>query len=196
MKIYNQEPDIIQMWDLYDPKIQYNDYYNSYRPDTYFNPVVTKARTEFVNRNCDISESFDYGCGMNPFHYNFETETSLCRGLYDRYVEKFSYFDKIAFKESKTLLMFDVLEHIYNPQQFLEIIPQSKVILTLPVFPRKFDTLDELKGWKHFKPGEHLLYCTRDGIHKLCERSGYDILESDYIECPPREDILSLVIQK
>lgn len=196
MTIYNQEPGIIQAWDLYDPNIQYNEYYNSYRPENYFNPDVTNRRTKFVHDHCDISKSFDYGCGMRPFHYDFELETSQCKGLYDRYVEKFNVFNRKAFNESETLLMFDVLEHIYNPQQFLEIIPQSRVILTLPVYPKSFNSLDEIKEWKHFKPGEHLLYCTENGIHTICKRAGYDIIISDYVECPPRSNILSLVIER
>lgn len=196
MIVYNQKPDLwIMAWDLYNPNIRYNnDYHN--RPINYFDEKVTNARKNLVINKCDITKSFDFGCGMFPFHYNQETKESSCLGLWDKYVPEFQEFDKNAFLKSNTLLLFDVLEHIYDPHTFLMTLPQSRIIMTLPVFPEKLNSLDQLKDWKHYKPGEHVLYTTEEGIIDIVNESGWDVEYKGYPECPPRQDIISLVLTR
>ena len=196
MQIYNQKKDsYIQAWDLYDPHKRYNTEYDN-RPLDYFDDRVTKARKNLVINKCDIKNSFDYGCGMKPFHYNQETGESLCKGLWDKYVPKFQKFDSQAFFNSSTLLLFDVIEHFYDLQSFLLTLPQKCVIMTLPIFPEKLNNLEQLDGWKHYKRGEHLLYTTEEGIIDIIEESGWELDYLGYDECPPRENIASIVIRR
>ena len=196
MVIYNKKQDLwLMAWDLYDPEALYVKDYQK-RPETYFDDRVTKARKNLVISRCDIKTSFDYGCGMQPFHYNIETGESSCLGLWDKYVPEFKEFNSEAFFNSKTLLLFDVLEHIYDPHSFLLTLPQKRLILTLPVFPEKINSLEQLKGWRHYKPGEHTLYTTEDGIIDIVTESGWNVEYKGYDECPPRLDILSLVLTR
>ena len=199
MQIYNSKEDLWFMaWAKWNPVKRYTEEYQERAATTeYYKPEVFELRKKWVTSNCDINQSFDFGCGMKPFHYNFETNTTDCIGLWDKYIPQFTKFDHKAYSESITLLLFDVLEHLYDPHSFLLTLPQKRLVMTLPVFPtEKLNTLDQIKGWKHTRPGEHFLYTTEKGIIDIVEESGWNVEYKGYPECPPREDILSLVLTR
>lgn len=196
MIIYNKKDGLyIQAWALYDPEKRYNEDYDL-RPSDYFDDRVIKARKNLVISNCDINKAFDYGCGKMPFHYNRETKSSICNGMWDKYVPEFQNFDRKVFENSTTLLLFDVIEHFYDPHSFLLTVPQKRIIMTLPIVQEPLFNLEQISSWKHFKPGEHLLYTTEKGIVNIIEDCGWILEYFGYDECPPRKDIASIVIRR
>jgi hypothetical protein len=50
--------------------------------------------------------------------------------------------------------------------------------------------------WKHFKPGEHLHYYTVELLEALFKLYKFDLLLDEMPECPPREDIHSIIFRK
>jgi hypothetical protein len=197
MQIYNSKQDLWFMaWEKWNPVKRYTEEYQERAATTnYYNPEVFRLRKNWVTSNCDINQSFDYGCGMKPFHYDFETNTSPCKGLWDMYTDPFTKFDRTSFLNSKTLLLFDVLEHIYDPHSFLLTLPQRRLLMTIPVHPKeKLNSIEDIEGWKHTRPGEHFIYANEAGIVDIVTNAGWKVSDKGFWECPPREDILSLVL--
>ena len=86
--------------------------------------------------------------------------------------------------------LWDVLEHLPDFQCLDEHLKFSDyVALTVPMLPEG----KELLTWKHFKPGEHLHYFTQETLDSIFKIYGFSKLKRGYPECPPREDILSVV---
>jgi hypothetical protein len=199
MKIYNQKKDLwLMAWADWNPAKRYTEEYQVRAETTnYYKPEVLQIRDSFVRSKCDLKTAFDYGCGMRPFHLNLKTKESDCLGMWDKYIEPHTKFDREAYMKSITLLLFDVLEHMHDPHAFLMTIPQKRLIMTIPVFPAAtINTLEELEGWKHTRPGEHFIYATEAGIIDIVTESGWNIEYKGYPECPPREDILTLVLTR
>ena len=86
--------------------------------------------------------------------------------------------------------LWDVIEHMqnYNPL----MIEADYVALTTPILPIG----KQLETWKHYKPGEHLKYYTEEKLDELFNSYGFHRLDSGYYECPPREDIWSVLYER
>ena len=84
---------------------------------------------------------------------------------------------------------WDVLEHIRDFQDIEPILMLSKkVACTVPIIP------DEgLSEWKHFKPGEHLHYFTKDSLVALFDKFGFSPMVENDCECPPRKDVTTFL---
>lgn len=86
------------------------------------------------------------------------------------------YFDPYAEKipgwiEGVTL--WDVLEHMPNPDLFLERIrPGMYLFTSIPMFT----ILEKFRESKHYKPGEHLTYWTRYGLVGYLDEMGFEIM--------------------
>ncbi len=159
---------------------------------TYYDPEVHARRRELVEEYVILRTSFDYGCGKTPFYKPEEVG-----GAWDKYTVGFTKFNRIAWLHTESLLLFDVLEHIYDPESFLLNVPHNKCILTIPIVPGdKLESLDDIKDWKHYKPGEHFWYFTHNGFVKFVENIGWKIAYSGQNECPPRQDITSFVLYR
>jgi len=88
---------------------------------------------------------------------------------------------------------WDVLEHIPNFEDLEPVFALSRhIALTVPIKPE--DT--SLSEWKHFKPGEHLHYFTRESTEAFFSRYGFRLLKSSTAECPPREDVYSFLFKR
>jgi hypothetical protein len=191
MVIYNFNKDKwISAWEYVDLKEKYTTTYG--HSNTYYDPYVHKARRELVTTYTKLYNCFDYGCGKNPFY-----KQSEIGGCWDKYTEGFTDFNRLAYTTAKTLLLFDVLEHIYDPESFLLNIPHTQCIITMPIVPgNKLESLEDIKGWKHYKPGEHFQYFTLNGFKEFVQNIGWDIVYADMPECPPRVDIYSFVLNR
>ena len=176
----------------------YNDSYLEEKPKNYYDPTVLKIRENFVKTNCNISKSFDYGCGRNPFH--IKNGISECIGMWDRYAKEFNIFNRETYFNSETLLLFDVLEHFHDPLSFLTTLHHNKVIMTVPVFPKNLTKIEDVFGWKHYRPEQHFCYFTKEGIIELCEQAQWNVVYYGYDECKqcggPREDIASIILTR
>jgi 2-polyprenyl-3-methyl-5-hydroxy-6-metoxy-1,4-benzoquinol methylase len=94
------------------------------------------------------------------------------------------YFDAILFN--------DVLEHLIDPYTFLErlkckLAPGSVVVASIPNI-RHFKTFRKLvfgRDWEYEDSGildrTHLRFFTRNSIHNMFRRLGYDVLQCEGI---------------
>lgn len=191
MTIYDyNENNWIAAWEYVDLKEKYNTTYGHNK--NYYDSTVHDNRRKLVEGYTDLKNCFDYGCGKTPFYNKDEVNYS-----WDKYTEGFTEFDLDKFKESEVLLLFDVLEHIYDPESFLLTIPQNKCIITIPIVPgNTLKSLEDVKNWKHYKPGEHFWYFTLNGFETFINKINWRIVYSGQDECPPRSDIYSFIIER
>lgn len=161
----------------------------------YYSEEVFKKRREFVEKYTKIDNSFDYGAGRKPF---WEFYNLPIGGCWDKYIKKYNGFPFNKFIKCDTILMFDIVEHLFGLDDFLRGLPQTKMIITVPIVPMKFNSVKELESWSHYKPGEHLRYWTLDGFYEYIENviGGWKIKEYSTCECPPRKDIGSFYIER
>ena len=88
---------------------------------------------------------------------------------------------------------WDVLEHILDMRKLEPVLSLSRHVATsLPLEPEKKD----LSIWKHFKPSEHLHYYTERTLDALFKKYGFRRMKIGQPECPPREDITSVLYEK
>jgi len=129
----------------------------------------------------------DYGSGVGWF-----------RAWRPRGAEVWSYdiasYPQTGFPIQKydVVCFWDVLEHVPDFSDLEGPLRLSDhVALSLPI------PTDGLEGWKHFKPGEHLHYFTRESLMALFAGFGFEMMVmDDKVECPPRVDILSALFKR
>lgn len=165
-------------------------------------------------------------------------DIGCCIGEFLRFAEK--YYNCVGFEPNKTaadiatfrlkrstvivsnlnghkkfncITMFDVLEHIQDPKEFLFHIksilqPGGILAITTPnlaavpgvLFDRGICTTD-LRNWKHYKPTEHLWLHTKESLSKLLLYAGlspvhWGVEESEIRPGNPNGDILTCVARR
>lgn len=149
--------------------------------------IIANLRWDFVF-DCKAHTVLDYGSGLGFF--------SACAPE-DVHVDSYDIgpFVTTGIRREKydLLCLWDVLEHLPDFTCLDELLRFTNfVALTVPMLPQG----KELLSWKHFKPGEHLHYFTNETLDAIFKIYGFSRLKAGYPECPPREDILSVVYQK
>jgi len=117
------------------------------------------------------------------------------------------------------ITMFDVIEHIEEPAEFLKhccniLRPKGIIVITTPNVdavmpcissdkPGAPDRIkdDALRKWKHYKPKEHLLLYTESALEFLFGNIGMRVVhwgreESDIRDGNPNGDIMTCVARK
>jgi len=123
-------------------------------------------------------KTLDVGCGTKPYEKYFnsteyiglEVENTINKD--EKKVDIFYKGDKIPFpdKEFDSVITSQVLEHVFNPQQFLSEInrvikPKSKLLLTVPFI------------WdEHEQPFDYGRYSSF-GLKDLLEKNGFLIIK-------------------
>jgi len=130
----------------------------------------------------------DYGSGVGWFRAwrpkGVEVHT-FDIGPYPQTRMKLIMYDVVCF--------WDVLEHILDMGKLEPILSLARhVAASLPLEPEGKD----FSRWKHFKPDEHLHYYTEKTLDALFERYGFKKMKIGQPECPPREDITSVLYEK
>lgn len=65
---------------------------------------------------------------------------------------------------------WDVLEHIPDPTPFWNVMPKgTQVAISMPIYP----TLGDVKRSKHYRPDEHYLYFTDEGLIWYMRQHGF-----------------------
>jgi len=143
----------------------------------------------------------DYGCGygvnaidrenwvgwdVNPFCQQHLKDNDA----YEDPADAFWYYDAVC--------LFDVLEHLQKPAELLDKLwPGALLFLTLPVWDDWSDGPQGLVDWKHWKPGEHLIYGSSTGWKKWIISQGFELLTENTMEVIiGREDIRTFVFKK
>jgi SAM-dependent methyltransferase len=79
------------------------------------------------------------------------------------------------------VVMFEVIEHLFDPRRVLELIrqrlrPGGVLVLSTP----NFNALSRLalgQSWAVLTPGEHLYYFTRDSLQALLQAAGFNAIQ-------------------
>ncbi|MES2634014.1 MAG: methyltransferase domain-containing protein [Pseudomonadota bacterium] len=158
--------------------------------DAYFNHYASLEGSEIANKlnagRCAMlarhapaeSTVLDIGAGSGTFvrtarawgygasGFDIIPKTVAALRAMDAYADNPNGFDVVTF--------WDSLEHIREPETVLKRINKGAVVLVaIPIF----DDLAALRESKHFKPGEHLYYFTRDGFVDWMALYGFRLLE-------------------
>lgn len=87
---------------------------------------------------------------------------------------------------------WDSLEHVISPES-LVFSALSHLFVSVPIFKDVEDVINS----KHFRPGEHFHYWTRDGIESFMRRQRFDLVEWNNAETLlGREAILSFAFKR
>lgn len=78
------------------------------------------------------------------------------------------------------LVACDVIEHFPDPASLFEY-DFEWAYLSTPCRPEAIDW-DELAGWRHFKPDEHLWHFSRDELARWFESHGYAVAYAGHTE--------------
>lgn len=176
--------------------IQYDgDYWNKCAgyEDSEIALKLNKGRIDFVDAHYK-GEVLDIGVGCGEFikkrpqTYGYDINPKAIEWLMsaDLYRDCFSDFDAFT--------MWDVLEHVETPEQyFINMRPGSFLFLSLPIF----EDLTRIRESKHYRPGEHLYYWTRDGLIEWMLLHKFDLCgHSDFETQAGRDSIQSFAFRK
>lgn len=148
---------------------------------------ICRIRWDWV-KEANARTVLDYGSGVGYFRAfrpdgvevdNFDVmpvpQTGITRDRYD------------------LLVLWDVIEHLpgLDPiDPYLRSCPW--VGLSIPILPPNKSWV----GWKHHKPGEHLVYPTADQLAATFALYGYEEVKRGQPECPPRSDVWNFLYRK
>ena len=148
---------------------------------------IAKIRWNWISE-LEPDVVLDYGSGVGWFRawrpkgvqvHTFDIGPYLQTGI------ELIIYDVVCF--------WDVLEHIPDFEGIEPVLMLARnVAVSLPLGEGK----DGLDRWKHFKPDEHLHYFTEEILDALFKRYGFHKGKIDQPECPPREDITSVLYEK
>ncbi len=160
-------------------------YYNLLKMQTEHAQKIAEIRWEFVS-DCHAQSVLDYGCGIGFFKAFGPRDIQIDTYDIGPYV-----MTGINREEYDLVCLWDVIEHISHIDVRLgSLFDNAKFIaLSIPMLPKGKDYLT----WKHFKPGEHLHYFDDKTLDVLFKRYGFRRIKSEYPECPPREDVESIL---
>lgn len=132
---------------------------------------------EFIKKRSQNADT--YGTDVNPVAIKWLKSKDLYRPDY-------STFTAFSF--------WDVIEHMPDPSVAFRQIPAGSYLFTsIPIF----DDLKKIRESKHYRPGEHLYYFTKQGFVDYMNIHGFRLLQMDDFEMEAgRENIYSFAFIK
>ncbi|MCK4307109.1 adenylyltransferase/cytidyltransferase family protein [candidate division WOR-3 bacterium] len=171
-------------------KIRYNlDYWE----------ILLKQNSKTAQEICELRWSFvacvapliilDYGCG--PGWFRAFRPTGVEVDTYDiapwpQTGILHDHYDLITF--------WDVFEHIRDLDSLIPLFGKARnIAMTIPILPKG----KKLKEWKHYKPGEHFHYFSKDSIVSVMDQYGFKKVKEGWpeVDCGIRENIYSILFQ-
>jgi hypothetical protein len=166
-----------------------SDYYN--KCASYEGQEIAKkinaGRVGIVSKHYGVGPAVDIGVGSGEFiknrpnTYGFDVNPVAIEWLKrnDLWANYLSEFEAFTF--------WDVIEHVEEPATYFRHVPVGAYLFTsLPIFA----DLKRVRESKHYRPGEHLYYWTRDGFVSWMGMHGFRLLERQTFEMDAgREDI-------
>lgn len=211
-KMFKQLPDGF-FWDhvngighsSVEPMNYEDSYFQNYveRDKTPMGKALTKARVEFVEETLGKLNSYlvtDIGIGGGGFvkasgGYGYDVSESAKKWLIEnnRWRNPGDYELRGDHKYDTSAMSFwDSLEHIEHPELMLSLISRYAFI-SMPIYKDKQHCLNS----KHYKPGEHIWYFTRNGLINFMRYNGFKLGNHSLIESHlGREDIESFAFER
>ena len=140
--------------------------------------ALNKFRVSIVNKYVS-GKVLDFGCGCGQFiEYRGDClGFDICPKAIAELREKGRYLDfwngGLKDHEIEAVTMFDVLEHIRNPEFVLSQILCKYVFISIPIFNSREDAIKS----RHFKPREHFWYFSHESLVSLLDENGFDMVE-------------------
>ena len=163
-----------------------------------------KSDDKILDVGCCVGEFLRFA---EPYYRCTGFEPNLKAAAYARQRCNSLIASRLPVNNFNCVTMFDVIEHIDDPKGFLTVLvtqleAKGIIALTTPnvdVIPKWNDF--GLRGWKHYKPKEHLFLHTEISLTLLLENVGLEVVhvgveESDIRPGNPNGDILTLVGRK
>lgn len=156
--------------------------------------VISNMRVDLVNRCVSLSdEVLDVGIGCGQFIETRSVKTTLGfdvnpvgvawlnkRGLY-----------RDPREGAANMTFWDALEHIEDASRVFSQC-RGYAFVTMPIYRDRA----HVQSSKHFKPGEHLWYFTRQGLIRWARGNGFELVEHNCMEQKiGREDIETFVFR-
>lgn len=154
------------------------------RYDGYENtPIGRKlnmARWKLVGQYMTSGDVLDWGCGngaflrhapdgyqvegydINPFSRHYKPGKDWMGDRYD------------------AVTLWDVIEHMENPHEFIASLPTSYVFIVTPDISGVSEA--EIPAWKHYRPDEHQHYFTPLSLFVMLGSCGYEVRHIDRVE--------------
>jgi len=139
---------------------------------------LNKFRVEIVNKYIS-GKVLDFGCGCGQFieYRGNSLGFDICPKAISELRKKGRYIDfwngGMKGADIDGITMFDVLEHIRNPELALSQIKCKWLIISVPIFESKEKALAS----RHFKPREHFWYFSHKSIIALLNDNGFEMVE-------------------
>lgn len=146
---------------------------------------INAGRVELVDAYVGTTRVLDIGIGSGEFIAHrprtcgFDVNPKAVdwlrrRGLFASRLEEFAAFT-----------FWDVLEHVPDPGEYLDRVRlHGFVFASLPIFA----ALDRIRESRHYRPGEHLQYFTRDGFETWMHCHGFMLLDRRTFEIDAGRD--------
>lgn len=165
--------------EVYNKRNIYNiDYYKRFveRGESEVGKAIYDSRWEIIEKHCHGKLNLlDYGCASGAFHKSSRNGFST----YGFDVNPYSGFTKMPDAKVDILTMWDVIEHLHEPERVIRQVNPEYLFLSTP-------NVDDVKGplenWRHYRPGEHLHYFSPKSIEIFLGECGYDVIDSNYDE--------------
>lgn len=99
-----------------------------------------------------------------------------------------------SLNDFRAFSMWDVLEHLDDPDTYFgNMKPSSFLFLSIPIF----SDLWRIRESRHYRPGEHLMYFTEDGLVEWLGMRGFSLLErADFETKAGRDSIISFAFRR
>jgi 2-polyprenyl-3-methyl-5-hydroxy-6-metoxy-1,4-benzoquinol methylase len=167
-----------------------------------FKKIISKD-TKIVDIGCGTGGFGEYATKIGCSYFGFDA--SLAQIDYGKSkglnVERATTCDEYLLKgvihkdEITIVSMWDVLEHVRNPQNFLEQVkhlmhPKTYLFISIPnggAFSWKRSINRFMNRELSFDPWEHVFYYNINSLSLLLKECGFEIVESGAVVCYPRK---------
>jgi hypothetical protein len=172
---------------------KYFETYVGYK-DTPMEIRLNKCRNDLVSRHYGNGYMVDIGIGSGAFirsrpmthgkDVNRVAIEWLCK----------EHKHCIGLNNYPALSFWDVLEHVKQPQEYLDLVRNGAYIfVSIPIF----EDLKKIRESKHYRPNEHLYYFTEKGFINWLSWYGFKLLEVNQEETlAGREGITSFAFKR
>lgn len=177
-------------------------YYDQFK-ERYYTDIGRKLHTwrrAFVECHAVDGKILDFGCGYGGLVVDDLTGNWYGFDIMPCVKERLGElrFDNVpTFSDYSTICMFDVFEHLVLPVHRLQLIaPGTQLVITIPCWEH-WDDMDAIAEWKHYRPGEHLLYTSQQGFVAFMQSHGFEwVLSTNYESFIGRQDVVTFIFRK
>lgn len=161
--------------------------------NTKMGALLTRARLDLVSKYCAPGETVDIGIGGGRYvQESGGLGFDVCDDAVVWLKSMGAYFNPYQNCGADAITCWDSLEHIPDPGLLLKQVKEW-LFVSLPIC----ESRDEWAASKHFKPGEHVHYFTRNGFLRWCAEQGFECVEMNRVESDlGREGIMSFAFKR